>query len=282
MARPGLYEELSKLGLLDKGKAIALSEGSDADKVIPIEKLLHKAGSQFDVTPKRVFGFRNKVVEESGKPPTRSGIAPRTTNDNDNQPKPQTNGGRQKPKPPPGPNKGSFKPGNPGGPGAPLGNENAVKTGERRNPLLHYLSHTDRKIIEESSGKSALEMQKDSVAFWDARLLDMHKRLRRLQIQRKDMLTIESQWVRQEGDGELSGTYRQAKRKRVRLDDQILKLHEAITRTQKSRDAAVAKQFAMEKGMNPEGGAPVNITQQFGRLSGMSDAELEALVNGDS
>lgn len=278
MARTGLYEELEKYGLLEKGKAIALSEGSDMDKVIPIEKMLRKAGSEFDVTAKRVWGFRNKAQDESGKtaPLPESSTKVKTGSKTSEAPKPKVEAPKKKP--PPGPNKGSFVKGDPRA-GAPLGNENGVKTGENRNPLLHFVSKVDKRIIERQAEKTALELQKDSVAWWDARLLDMGKRLRRLQVKQKEMVTTESQWVRQEGDGELSGTYRQAKRKRVRLDDQIMQLHEAITRTQAKRDAAVAKQYAMEKGMNPQGGAPVNITQQFGRLSGMSTEELEALAN---
>lgn len=281
MARPGLYEELTKLGLLEKGKAIALSEGSDLDKVNPIEKMLRTTGSQFDVTAKRVFGFRNKVQAESGKGKegTSPSQSPTATPGKKGQPEPKAEPAKKK-RPPLGPNKGSFVKGDPRA-GAPPGNENGVTTGEYRNPLLHHVSNVDRKIIEGQREKSALDLQKDSVAWWDARLLDMGKRLRRLQIKHKEMVTVESEWVRQEGDGETSGTYRQAKRKRARLDDQIMKIHEAINRAQKSRDAAVAKQFAMEKGLNPEGGAGAEVHFNF-RLAGMSDAELEALVNADA
>lgn len=159
----------------------------------------------------------------------------------------KTNGGRQVRKPPPGPNTGSFKKGNPGGPGGPPGNEKATKTGEHRNPLLHHMPPEDVRLLEKQEELTAIERLRQSIQVWDARLIDMTRRLAKLQAKRKELMTVEAEYVRQEGDGELSGTYRQAKRKRRRVDDSIIEIHEAITRTQAKRDAAVVKLHELEQ-----------------------------------
>lgn len=151
--------------------------------------------------------------------------------------------------PPPGPHSTGFEP----------GNDRATKTGERRNPFLHFVPEEDARRAEGQADKTPVELQRDSVVFYDARLFDMTRRMAKLQNQRKEMLTTEAEWVRQEGDGETAGTFRQAKRKRKRLDDLIFELHEAITRTQSKRDAAVSKLHDMTKADAPTG----NNAQQF-------------------
>lgn len=174
--------------------------------------------------------------------------------------KPKTNGGRTKSKPPPGPHKSAFKKGNPGGPGAPKGNDNATKAGEHRNPFLHFVPAEDARLVTEQAEKSTTEKQRDSVAFYDARLLDMTRRMAKLQAVRKDMVTVEAEYTRQEGKGEGAITYRQGRRRRQRLDDKTFELHEAVTRTQSKRDAAVAKLHDMEqveKGARKKGLADV-------------------------
>lgn len=160
--------------------------------------------------------------------------------------------------PPPGPNKGSFKPGDERA-GAPPGNENAVKTGEHRDPWSHYIPPEDVALMEKHGGADTAELQRQSIRNYDLRLLDMHKRLLRVQEMRKNMLTLGGSYERQEGDGDREGTYRKYTAKRQRLDDRIIEIHEAITRVQKQRDAAVSKLAAMEKGENPEGGNQAHI-----------------------
>lgn len=244
MARPGLYDELLKRDLLKQGRDIALGDGSDTEKASRLGTMLSKAGSDFKVTPRSVFILRHRPDKENNGNLVETvtlGSGSESRNKVENHPKR---------KPPPGPNKGSFKPGDPRA--AQPGNDRATETGEYRNPLLHPVRRSDRQLVEGQRGKDPKELQRDSIELWDLRLIDMYRRLRKLQTMRKDLMTIETGFTRREGDGELEGTYREAKRRRQRVDDRIVELHEAITRTQARRDAAVAKLHVMEKGNDPE------------------------------
>lgn len=242
--RPGLYDQLVRFSLLDQGRTVALSDGSDTEKASQLQAVLNKAGSDFAVTPRAVFILRHRVEQENTGS-TVEAVTPPPKPEPQNKAEP-----RPKRKPPPGPNKGSFKPGDPRV--AQPGSERATTTGEYRNPLLHPIRRADRQLVEGQRDKDPKDMQRDSVELWDLRLIDMSRRLRRLQSMRKELLTVETGFTRHEGDGEIEGNYREAKRKRQRVDDRIVQMHEAITRTQARRDAAVAKLHAMLKGSDPE------------------------------
>lgn len=108
--RPGLYDELLKYALLPYAWRLMRQKLTDEERAEILEVTLIEAGSDFAVTQRAVYLLRHRLASEPEPPPPRK---------------------RRKP------NRGSFKPGNPGGPGAPTGNDNATVTGAQRNPVIH-------------------------------------------------------------------------------------------------------------------------------------------------
>jgi uncharacterized protein YjcR len=161
--------------------------------------------------------------------------------------------------PPPGPHSTGFKPGNPGGPGAPKGNENAVTTGENVNPFLRALfPKADQRIIAETDPPDAATAVRRSISLYSARLQLQLLRLAKLEAEKKQMITVESSYTRQEGDGELMGTGRIATRKRRSIDEEIRRQSAIIDRTQRLHDQAVKLLIELEKGAPPPDDAAGN------------------------
>lgn len=177
-------------------------------------------------------------------------------------------GGKPRNPPPPGPNKGSFKKDDPRA-GAPKANDNATKLGEFRNPLVHVLPAHLRRAVDGLDALPPAERLKHSINNYDARMVDMNLRLAKLMHKRAMYMVTDTKYIRQEGDGELAGTFRQAQRQRIRVDDQVTKMHEAITRVQSKRDASVEKLHKMLQ--DTEGG----------RKKGLADVLAAIKADGD-
>lgn len=75
MARPGLYDEFVKLGLLERGKAVAQGPGTDEQKAESIALLVRDAGSTYHVTDRSVFFFRHRL-DPQGEPIGQTGSEP--------------------------------------------------------------------------------------------------------------------------------------------------------------------------------------------------------------
>lgn len=248
MARPGLYDELVKLDLLDKARTILIGDGSDPEKADRIDELITRKGSDFNVTPRAVFILRGRLgipaATSESQTPTPKQVPAKT----DGGPAPQ----KAKPKPPPGPNKGSFKPGHKGGPGAKFGNTNAVKTGAYVNPLLHHMpAERVREVLDSSNDPPEVKLQK-SIDGYLLVLAGMYEELARIQASPKAMVVLGASFVRQEGDGAIAGTFRQSGRKRVPRVEAIAKLSKDIAMVQAKHDKAVRDLHEMTKGGQPE------------------------------
>lgn len=162
-------------------------------------------------------------------------------------------------KPPPGPHASAFKPGNPGGPGGPVGNDHAITTGEHTNPFLRALfPKADQRIIAETDPPDAATAVKRSISLYSARLQLQLLRLAKLEAEKKQMITVESSYTRQEGDGEIMGTGRIATRKRRSIDEEIRRQSAIIDRTQRLHDQAVKLLIELEKGAPPPDDAAGN------------------------
>lgn len=248
MARPGLYDELSKRGLLDQGRVIALGDGSDTEKAAHLDLLLGKAGSDFNVTPRAVFilrhrlqsepsnGEKTNVKESSGAAISSPGAKSQNTD----------GGNRPKRKPPPGPHSTGFKPGNPGGPGGPPGNDKATKTGAHRNPLLHAVSPERAALVELSPDASAADILRFNIQVYMLALADMTREIEAINASTKRWWWLGSTYTRQEGDGELMGTGRISERKRVPREEALKTMIEARARVQRNLDNALTKLHKME------------------------------------
>lgn len=152
--------------------------------------------------------------------------------------------GPKKNRPPPGPHSTGFKP----------GNTLAVTTGERINPfLLALLPAKDAAVIADTAPKNEREALERSVSLYDARIRMQLVRLAKLEAQHKSMVTFESSYTRQEGDGEIMGTGRISTRKRRSLDEEIRRQHQIIDKTQRLYDAAVRALHDMSKNEPPGG-----------------------------
>lgn len=91
-------------------------------------------------------------------------------------PRPKTNGSGRKGK---GPTPGSFKPGNPGGPGPPRGNRNAVTTGEHETIWFDQLTVEERALFTKIStdGLAQLEQEIRLATIRERRMMERIARL---------------------------------------------------------------------------------------------------------
>lgn len=249
VARPGLYDELVKRGLLEQGRIIALGDGSDAEKADRIDGLLAKKGSSFNVTPRAVFILRHKL-KENGMAQADGGSEPPQAPAEANPPASKA-GDRKRPKPPPGPNRGSFKKGDPRC-GAPLGNDNKTLHGENRNPLLHYVPPERRALVAAVETMSPQEMLRQSIAVHQLAIADMTREIEAINVSPRRWWWLGSTYTRQEGDGEIMGTGRIAQRRRMPKEEALRRMVEARAKVQARLDAAVKALHQMQQGADPD------------------------------
>jgi uncharacterized protein YjcR len=222
--------------------------------------------AELGVSAARVSQLKKEIMAEQGEVKPKGGKAPKGKAE-----EPKSNGGRKPP--PPGPNKGSFKAGNPGGPGAPKGNDYAVTTGENVNPFLRALfPKADVRIIAETDPPDARTALKRSISLYSARLQLQLLRLATLEAEKKRMITVESSYTRQEGDGELMGTGRIATRKRRSIDEEIRRQSAIIDRTQRLHDQAV--KLLLEKGET--GGGADKLEELLKQMEAAARASLQS------
>lgn len=249
MARPGLYDALVKLDLIEKGRVIALGDGTDADKASHLDRLIGEAGGDFNVTPRAVFILRGRLSEQAdrgsatdnriGKPPQH---LPRGT------PRPGLQAGpAPTPKPPPGPNRGSFKKGDPRIKPAPKGHDRNLRTGEHRNPLLHGVDPQRAALVMINEDMSPADLLRQSIMVHRLAILDMTREIEAIQASTKRWWWLGSTYTRQEGDGEIMGTGRISQRKRVPREEALQTMIEARSRVQGKLDSAVEKLHKMEQ-----------------------------------
>lgn len=230
MARPGLYDELKKFKVLEQGAAIALGEGTDADKAALLEDLLGSVGSQFSVTPRAVFVLRKDRLPREA-------------------PAPEIKGKRR-------PNSGSFQKGKPGGPGAPRGHENATKTGLYRNPLLHRVSEERQALVRLPENATPADTLRHNIEVYQLSIADMTEEIEAIKASAKRWWWQGSTYRRQDGDGELMGTGRISERKRLPREEALKEMVKARAAVQGKLDQALTKLHDM---INPgKGGAPIN------------------------
>lgn len=260
MARPGLYDELQRLGLVDKARIVCGADGSDTDKASQIDLLIGEAGGDFNVTPRAVFILRHRL-EDIG--PLRNEADTKTGNTSPHRsPAPRkpepgpTNDGRPRPKPPPGPHKSAFKKGNPGGPGGPPGNDKATVTGVRRNPLLHGVRPDQVKLAQVDPNATAQDLILDSISRHRLSIIDMNAEIEAIKASKERWWWLGSTYTRQEGDGEIMGTGRISSRKRIPRGEALKTMIDALARVQSRMDKAIADYHRMQqddKGQRKQG-----------------------------
>lgn len=256
--RPGLHDHLVRLGLLDQGRTVALSDGSDTEKASRLQVLLNKAGSDFNVTPRSVFIFRHRPEQEnngneaksgtrSAQVETRNGGKPRKKEVHPHDGRRQNKGA-----PPPGPHSTGFKP----------GNDAATITGVRRNPILRGVSEEKRQAVAVDQ-QSPADLMKEEIEVYRLLLMDLMTELEAVKTARETWVWLGSTYTRQEGDGEIMGTGRIAQRKRMPRLEAVFRLSKDLAYVQAKADAAIHKWHEQLKGSPPAG----------------QDDPLDALVN---
>lgn len=245
--RPGLYDELAKVRLLDQGRAITLGDGSDTEKASRIEAVLRECGSKFSVTPRSVFILRHRFQEnpDTSAHLRRTGAeAGKSKNNGKSQKKgmhPHDGRRQNKGTPPPGPHSSAFKP----------GNDAATITGVRRNPVLRGVSPEKQEAVAVDDDLPA-DLMRQQIQTYRLLLMDLVTELEAVKASTETWVWVGSTYTRQEGDGELMGTGRIAQRKRMSRIDAIFRLSKDVAYVQAKLDAAVSKLHVIEKGADPE------------------------------
>jgi hypothetical protein len=210
-----------------KQSEIAVELGVTAARVSQLVKQLREEGGAEAPTEAKK---KTKPKAKSSSPP---GSAERI-------------GGRR---PPPGPNNGSFKKGNPGGPGTSpekaMGNDNATKTGLRRNPMMHDVSPERAARVSVTEDDTPADLIRRSIEIHQLSIADMTREIEAILASRKVWWWLGSTYTRQQGDGEIMGTGRISNRKRMTREEAARQMMEARSRVQGKLDSAIAKLHTM-------------------------------------
>lgn len=279
VARPGLYDELVKRGLLERGAAIALGAGSDPEKAEALDLLLAESGSNFRASPRAAFILRHKLEEKgdqvengTNQPPSQDAAraAPPAGGEIDSKAAPRTRGA-------PKGNKNAV--GNRGGPGAPPGHDRATKHGAYRNPFLHGLDKEDAEAIGEMAELDPIKLQRKSIEGWLQLIAEMTVEIGAIRASPNRMWMLGTTYRRQEGDGELMGTGRISERKRVPREEALRIMVEARAKVQARLDKAIATLATLmrnTKDTPPGSGAPADI--DYSKLTVEELRDLERLL----
>jgi uncharacterized protein YjcR len=168
------------------------------------------------------------------------------------EPPPKAKTDRRKP-PPPGPHSTGFKPGNPGGPGAPPGNDFAVRHGAHQTIFAGALDPEELAIYLAVDTGVAAQLEEE-IRLLTIRELRMMNRIHKLR-QAGDM-TIVEQTEEEQGAGEEDEGKPKAKSKRswksLGTLGQIQSIEAELTKVQEKKARLIAVKIDAEKGKPPE------------------------------
>lgn len=279
MARTGLYDELVKRNLLDRGAAIALGAGSDPEKAEALDLLLAEAGSDFRATPRAAFILRHKL-EAKGYQVENGSHASAQENDaraaSSLAPKTNLTASQKKGGAPKG-NRNAA--GNRGGPGGPPGNDHATKTGATRNPLLHAVSRERAAMVEVGKEEDEAELLSQSIELYRLTIIDMTEEIEAIRASPKRWWWLGSTYRRLEGDGELMGTGRISERKRHPREEALKIMIEARAKVQARMDKAIKDRAEIRRNAKPTppgAGTPEGI--DYSKLTVEELRDLERLL----
>lgn len=121
--------------------------------------------------------------------------------------------------------------GNRGGPGAPIGSQRALKTGERATITYDTLSD-EEKILYHSITEDPMALVDENIRLLKIRERRMMWNLNKVQEDREAIIEEETRVVWEKGDSKDSPAYREVVKRKKLLVDKIIACEDAITRVQ--------------------------------------------------